>query len=233
MHAGMAIAFGWAAHAFVLVGLEILAGERTVRTCAEMRLTNAPPAYKPPVGPSATAQTSMRQRLWGRGEPLRVRGVSGTTELVTGTSRRDDDTMGESFSHVIVTDPADLTMVTFAVGESGPIGLDTETTGLVSRTDRLRLFSLACDTVDGGTAVYVIDAFAVPDLTPLCESFAAATIVGHNLLFDVQFLARLGFAPGTCRDAGASAQGPCRCWWFTTRLCWSALRHRPRMWPHG
>jgi DNA polymerase-1 len=108
--------------------------------------------------------------------------------------------MGESFSHVLVTDPADLPMVISAVGESGPIGLDTETTGLDPRTDRVRLLSLACDTVDGGTAVYVIDAFALPDLTPLWESLAAAIIVGHNLLFDLQFLARLGFAPGTCRD---------------------------------
>jgi ribonuclease D len=108
--------------------------------------------------------------------------------------------MGESLSHVLVTDPADLPMVISAVAESGPVGLDIETTGLDSRTDRLRLLSLACDTVDGGTAVYIIDAFAVPDLTPLWQALAAATIVGHNLLFDLHFLARLGFALGACRD---------------------------------
>jgi hypothetical protein len=38
--------------------------------------------------------------------------------------------MVESFSHVILTDPADLPMVISAVGESGPVGLDIETTGL-------------------------------------------------------------------------------------------------------
>jgi ribonuclease D len=108
--------------------------------------------------------------------------------------------MGESLFHLLIANPANLQMVISAIGESGPIGLDIETTGLDPRTDRLRLLSLACDTVDGGTAVYVIDAFAVPDLTPLWQALAAATIVGHNLLFDLQFLARLGFAPRTCRD---------------------------------
>jgi hypothetical protein len=77
------------------------------------------------------------------------------TELVLTTDRDDDGTMGESLSHVLVTDPADLPMVISAIGESGPVGLDTETTGLDPRTDRVRLLSLACDTVDGGTAAYL------------------------------------------------------------------------------
>jgi RNA polymerase sigma factor (TIGR02999 family) len=50
------------------------------------------------------------------------------------------------------------------------------------------LLSLLCDTVDGGTAVNVIDAFALPDLTPLWEPLAAAIVVGHNLLFDAHGL---------------------------------------------
>src|SRR5262245_46744325 len=58
---------------------------------------------------------------------------------------------------VVVTDPADLAMVAAAAGESGLVGLDCETTGLDPRRDRVRLLSVACDTIAGGTAVYVVD----------------------------------------------------------------------------
>jgi DNA polymerase-1 len=101
---------------------------------------------------------------------------------------------------VLVTDPADLPMVASAVGESSVVGLDCETTGLDPRTDRVRLLSLACDTTDGGTVTYLIDCFAVKGLAPLWESLAAVPVVGHNLAFDLQFLARHGFEPGACRD---------------------------------
>jgi DNA polymerase-1 len=90
-------------------------------------------------------------------------------------------------------------MVLTAVEQSCRIGLDTETTGLDPRTDRLRLLTLACDTIDGGTAVYLVDLFVV-DAKPLWQVLATAPIVGHNLAFDLQFLARLGFVPGECRD---------------------------------
>jgi DNA polymerase-1 len=102
--------------------------------------------------------------------------------------------------YTLIANPADLAMVVTAVGESALVGLDTETTGLDPRTDRVRLLSLACDTIDGGTVVYVVDCFAVPDLSPLWEPLGAATVVGHNLSFDLPFLAKLGFAVGICRD---------------------------------
>jgi DNA polymerase-1 len=95
---------------------------------------------------------------------------------------------------VVVRDSAGLAVLAEAVRAAGVVGLDTETTGLDPRSDRLRLVTLAC-----GETVYVVDCFAV-DPTPLWEVLARVPIVGHNLLFDLQFLARLGFVPGPCRD---------------------------------
>jgi DNA polymerase-1 len=102
--------------------------------------------------------------------------------------------------YVLVTDPAELAMVAAAVSESALVGLDTETTGLDPRADRVRLLSLACDTIDGGPMIYVVDCFAVLDLNPLWEELRGRPVAGHNLAFDLQFLARLGFEPGDCRD---------------------------------
>jgi DNA polymerase-1 len=102
-------------------------------------------------------------------------------------------------TYVLVTDPDGLPMVVTAVGKSAVVGLDTETTGLDPRADRVRLLALCCDTTDGGTVVYLVDCFAV-DPAPLWDALAAVPVVGHNLLFDLQFLARLGFEPEECRD---------------------------------
>jgi DNA polymerase-1 len=106
---------------------------------------------------------------------------------------------------VLVTNSADLPMVAMAVSESSQVGVDIETTGLNPRSDRTRLLSLCCDTTDGGTITYLIDCFAV-DPAPLWEALASVPVAGHNLLFDLQFLARLGFAPGACRDTMLASQ---------------------------
>src|SRR5262249_30537398 len=74
------------------------------------------------------------------------------------------------------------------------------------RADRLRLLSLACDNVDGGTTVYLVDGFAVADLSPLWAALASVPVVGHNLVFDLQFLGRLGYEPGACRDTMLMSQ---------------------------
>jgi DNA polymerase-1 len=74
------------------------------------------------------------------------------------------------------------------------VGLDVETTGLDPRTGRVRLLSLAVDTIDGGTFCYLLDCFAV-DQCPLWEALAGKELVIHNAAFDLAFLARLGFAP--------------------------------------
>jgi DNA polymerase-1 len=109
-------------------------------------------------------------------------------------------------ARVLIADAADLPLVATAIGESSVVGLDTETTGLDPRTDRVRLLSVCCDNTDGGTCTYLIDCFAVTDLSPLWEPLSAAPVVGHHLAFDLQFLARLGFEPGECRDTMLMSQ---------------------------
>jgi DNA polymerase-1 len=82
-----------------------------------------------------------------------------------------------------------LPTVLQAVDESVRIGLDTETTGLDPRRNRVRLLTLA---TDRGT--YLIDCFAV-DPRPLWELLAERELIAHNAAFDLAFLARLGFTP--------------------------------------
>jgi DNA polymerase-1 len=96
--------------------------------------------------------------------------------------------------HQIVENGAQLLEVAAALSGVDQIGLDTETTGLNPRRDRLRLLSLS--TPDHG---YLIDCFRV-DIRPLFPVLAAATLVGHNVSFDLQFLAQLGFSPGAVQD---------------------------------
>jgi DNA polymerase I-like protein with 3'-5' exonuclease and polymerase domains len=100
---------------------------------------------------------------------------------------------------VVVTDAAGLETVIAALVDTAIVGLDTETTGLNPRTDRLRLLTITTDTCDGGRIVYVVDAFHV-DLRPLWETLAEHPIVAHNATFDLGFLAALGFVPGVVDD---------------------------------
>jgi ribonuclease D len=74
------------------------------------------------------------------------------------------------------------------------VGLDLETTGLDARTDRVRLLSVACDTIDGGMFCYLVDCFAV-DPSPLWQVLSQHELVLHNASFDLPFLARLGLRP--------------------------------------
>jgi DNA polymerase I-like protein with 3'-5' exonuclease and polymerase domains len=94
----------------------------------------------------------------------------------------------------VVTTHAGMGDVWEAIRDSERVGLDLETTGLDPRTDRVRLMSLH---TEKGT--YLIDCFRV-EPTPLFDALAETEIVGHNLLFDLQFLARLGFTPGKVYD---------------------------------
>jgi DNA polymerase-1 len=102
--------------------------------------------------------------------------------------------------HTLVADPSDLPDVAAAVVASSRVGLDVETTGLDPRVDNLCLLSLATD-----AGVYLIDCTLV-DPAPLWPALAAVEVVGHNLAFDLQFLARRGFTPGRAFDTMLASQ---------------------------
>ena len=88
---------------------------------------------------------------------------------------------------------------------SGLVGIDTETTGLSPLTDRVRLIQVAV-----GEGVAMIDLFALSDpladLAPLFAALAGRELIGHNLGFDLPFLARLGFVPGRVQDTMLASQ---------------------------
>lgn len=96
---------------------------------------------------------------------------------------------------LLVDDPAALAGVLAALKETDVVHADVETTGLDPRTDRVRLLSLAADTIDGGSFTYLVDCFAC-DPSPLWPALAERRMVFHNALFDLQMLAGLGFTPG-------------------------------------
>jgi DNA polymerase-1 len=100
-------------------------------------------------------------------------------------------------NYQLIQDPADLQTVAQALDESTVIGLDTETTGLDPRRDKVRLLSLA---TDRGT--FLIDLFATPPEArgPVFALLHDKAVVAHNGLFDLQFLAGLGFVPGATSD---------------------------------
>jgi hypothetical protein len=107
--------------------------------------------------------------------------------------------------YLVVRDAAGLEMVRTALGDTTLVGLDLETTGLDPRTDRVRLLSLATDTIDGGAFVYLVDCFAI-DPGPLWEALTEQALVGHNLQFDLGFLARHGFWAGEVHDTMLASQ---------------------------
>jgi DNA polymerase-1 len=112
-----------------------------------------------------------------------------------GTSSAD----WQLLSYVLIRRQDDLAGVLWALDGTVQVGLDLETTGLNPRTDRIRLLSLTCDTIDGGRFVYLVDSFVV-DASPLWEALADKELILHNGAFDLGFLLRLGFASGTVHD---------------------------------
>jgi DNA polymerase I len=90
---------------------------------------------------------------------------------------------------VLIRDAAALRAVIPELLFAPRVGVDTETTGLDPRLDRIRLLQLA---VPG--RVYVVDADQV-ELQPLAPIFVAGPqLVAHNAKFDLQFLAGLGLS---------------------------------------
>jgi DNA polymerase-1 len=108
-----------------------------------------------------------------------------------------------SVPYRLIIRAADLVEVCSAVEDSALVGLDTETTGLDPRADRVRLLSLAVTTLEGGTFTYLLDLFSLEgaDLPPLWDALSGAELVAHNAAFDLRFLGRLGFtARGRLHD---------------------------------
>jgi DNA polymerase I-like protein with 3'-5' exonuclease and polymerase domains len=126
-------------------------------------------------------------------------GPSDSQSGTAGPTAGYDGDVSTATPFLLVDAANDLALVASAIAESSWVGLDTETTGLDPRTDRLRLLSLDCDTVDGGRMTYLVDAFAV-ELRPLWEALADVQIVIHNAAFDLAFLGNLGFVPGRVHD---------------------------------
>src|SRR5262245_38329956 len=90
----------------------------------------------------------------------------------------------------LVSNSSALAVLAGAVSAANQVALDTETTGLNPRSDRVRLLALAVE----GQPVHLVDCFAV-DPAPLRKVLAVKPIIGHNLAFDLSFLARLGLTP--------------------------------------
>ena len=97
----------------------------------------------------------------------------------------------------LITDAAQLAHALQAIGDCTVLGVDTETTGLDPRTDRLRLLQFAAP----GWPVLVIDLWQIPveARTPLRRILTqpATVKIFHNAKFDLQFL----------RQAGLEVQG--------------------------
>ena len=84
----------------------------------------------------------------------------------------------------LVEDPENLSGIAEHLKTAESIGVDTETTGLNPRDGRMRLLQLA--TPD---ETFVVDTFAVDDLSPLVEVLEdGPPKVLHNAKFDYQFL---------------------------------------------
>jgi DNA polymerase-1 len=108
-----------------------------------------------------------------------------------------------------------LGSVLTAIEEADLVALDTETTGLKPQSDRVRLLSLGLPTNDGRFFACLIDAFAV-DPSPVVAALQDKEIVGHNLLFDLAFLANIGFAPS----------GKLSCTMTLSRTLYAGLREK-------
>ncbi len=126
--------------------------------------------------------------------------------LVSGEVKVDVNTVkeGETFPPIPPIPPADITGLLTRAEDlaaalpdllTAPIvALDTETTGLDPLADRVRLIQMATP-----AGAVMVDCFSV-DPTPLQQVLdSAPVIIGHNLKFDLAFLAGLGL---TIADGG-------------------------------
>jgi DNA polymerase-1 len=133
-------------------------------------------------------------------------------------------------SYTVVRDAAALQDACAALASVELVGLDTETTGLNPRRDRLRLLTLAANTA-ARPRCWVVDCCAIAP-APLFPVLQARRIVGHNLAFDLGFLRQHGFEPGLVGDTMLCSQlvhGPQGKGFHTLAAC--ALREVSRELP--
>ena len=93
-----------------------------------------------------------------------------------------------------ITTQTQLAHVIEDLKDVGLVALDLETTGLDPHKDSVRLLSLATK-----AATYLVDCQSV-DPADLFPTLVERTVVAHNALFDLSFLASLGFEPGKVAD---------------------------------
>ena len=84
-----------------------------------------------------------------------------------------------------VTEQSQLEEACKELSENSFLFLDTEVAG-----DRIRLIQLG-----DFEKIFVIDLFEVEDLTPLQKLINERGVVGHNLKFDLKYLAKYGISP--------------------------------------
>jgi DNA polymerase-1 len=146
--------------------------------------------------PKAVALATTVERAAAATPPVPPGGqTDGPPDLCQGYDLNEINEKSPPPEWVLVKDAAGLQTVAQALDETEVVGLDTETTGLSPRQDRARLLQLMTD-----RGVYLLDLFALPDVTPLWEPLAEKQLVVHNAVFDLAFLWRLGFRPGRVCD---------------------------------
>jgi hypothetical protein len=96
--------------------------------------------------------------------------------------------------YLLIQDNEALETVATALDGTVLVGLDIKTTDPDHRSDRICLLSLACETIDGGAFVYIVDCPAA-DPRSLRDLLADKTVIAHDMAFRRGFLTALGFTP--------------------------------------
>jgi DNA polymerase I-like protein with 3'-5' exonuclease and polymerase domains len=130
-------------------------------------------------------------------DPQRPNSFSPNPYPIGGEKETDEKAEGGTDSwgsYELVTDPDRLPEVAAFLEGASEVAIDLETTGLDPRKDSIRLLSLATTDV-----TYIVDCQSV-DPAGLFPILTKAAVVAHNALFDLGFLAVLGFVSGKVVD---------------------------------
>jgi hypothetical protein len=109
-------------------------------------------------------------------------------------NEKTDEGTGASDSYEFITHSGRLGEVAACLERATDVALDLETTGLNPCKDSIRLLSLATE-----AATYIVDCQSV-DPADLFPILTEKTLVAHNALFDLGFLASFGFEAGEVAD---------------------------------